>query len=261
VGWLFGRSKEQEKKSILSSEIPRDSERLGPAPPPARTTQQPGVVIYGFAGLSRQDPFPIGVSLLSPAARKRPAGTFVEVVPAGASLKGPGSSSSSGAALVLSGALIDDNGRHDASAGDIVFAASGQALSLTNTSTDPVTVLWDVSDRSASSTTASHVVRRETLEGVGFVGITGIRATHRTSTCTSLRLGPPPGARWVLLGVRGFAVFAGKIVVIDGDEPTEVHAGHVAVVSDPTATLYLQAGNDSGIAIGFASRDVVVALG
>jgi D-alanyl-D-alanine carboxypeptidase len=57
------------------------------------------------------------------------------------------------------------------------------------------------------------------------------------------------------------AVFVGKLTLVDGDEGHEVRAGEAALVADPTATLYLQAGNDAAVAIGFAEPGVLVRLG
>ena len=104
-------------------------------------------------------------------------------------------------------------------------------------------------------------IARGDLAGAGFSGITGIRALVRTPTVCVVRLGPPPGARWVLVGLESFAVFTGRFTVVDGQESRDIRAGEVAAVSDPSATLHLQAGNDSALAIGFAAPSVVVALG
>ena len=41
----------------------------------------------------------------------------------------------------------------------------------------------------------------------------------------------------------------------------DVAAGGLVLVADPTATLYLQAGNDAAVAFGFAAPGVLVALG
>ncbi len=76
-----------------------------------------------------------------------------------------------------------------------------------------------------------------------------------------LRLGPPPGARWVFVGLRTIAVFSGKVTLVDGDEPRLVTAGRLALVGDPTATLYLEAGNDSALAVALGGTRVVAALG
>ena len=38
-------------------------------------------------------------------------------------------------------------------------------------------------------------------------------------------------------------------------------AGQVAIVADPTATLYIQAGNDTAVAIALAGPEVLVRLG
>jgi hypothetical protein len=78
---------------------------------------------------------------------------------------------------------------------------------------------------------------------------------------TVLRLGPPPGARWVFVGLHAIAVFAGKVTLVDGEDPKIVPAGHLALVGDPTATLALEAGNDSALAVALGRGDVVSALG
>ena len=76
-----------------------------------------------------------------------------------------------------------------------------------------------------------------------------------------MRLGPPPTARWVFRGVRAIAVFAGKVTLMDGEEAKLVRAGSLALVGDPSATLYFEAGNDSALAIALASSGFVAALG
>jgi hypothetical protein len=75
-----------------------------------------------------------------------------------------------------------------------------------------------------------------------------------------LRLGPPPTARWVFQGVRAIAVFSGKITLVDGEEAKLVRAGSLALVGDPSATLYLEAGNDAALAVALAASDFVAAL-
>ena len=92
-------------------------------------------------------------------------------------------------------------------------------------------------------------------------GITGARVLARTASFSVLRLGPPPAARWAVVGLRSVAVFTGKLTLFDGDEGRDVWAGQVALVADPTATLYIQAGNDTAVAIAFATPEVLVRLG
>ena len=107
----------------------------------------------------------------------------------------------------------------------------------------------------------SHHIRRDDLSGRGVPGITGLRSRHAGGGITVLRLGPPPGARWVFVGLRAIAVFAGKLTLVDGDEPKVVSAGRIALVGDPTATLFVEAGNDSALAVALASSGFVAALG
>jgi hypothetical protein len=107
----------------------------------------------------------------------------------------------------------------------------------------------------------SHHIRRDDLSGKGVQGITGLRSRHAGGGITVLRLGPPPGARWVFVGLRAIAVFAGKLTLVDGDEPKVVSAGRIALVGDPTATLFVEAGNDSALAVALASSGFVAALG
>ena len=76
-----------------------------------------------------------------------------------------------------------------------------------------------------------------------------------------LRLGPPPTARWAFRGVRAIAVFSGKITLVDGEEAKLVRSGSLALVGDPSATLYLEAGNDAALAVALAAEDFVAALG
>jgi hypothetical protein len=72
VGWHFGKTPREEwrdKPRAITSAIPRDDDRAGPAPPPPRTAQAPGVTIYAFG------------SLLSPHLQRLaegPSGFFLE---------------------------------------------------------------------------------------------------------------------------------------------------------------------------------------
>jgi hypothetical protein len=114
---------------------------------------------------------------------------------------------------------------------------------------------------SRTSPRPSHHIRRDDLSGRGVSGITGLRSRHAAGGITVLRLGPPPGARWVFVGLEVIAVFSGKITLVDGDVPKVVAGGHAALVGDPTATLYFEAGNDSALAVALGSAHVVSALG
>jgi hypothetical protein len=114
---------------------------------------------------------------------------------------------------------------------------------------------------SKTSPRPSHHIRRDDLSGRGVVGITGLRMRHAGGGLTVLRLGPPPGARWVFVGLSAIAVFAGRVTLVDGEESKLVAAGRIALVGDPTATLYLEAGNDSALAVALGRARVVSALG
>ncbi|MGZ6987888.1 MAG: hypothetical protein ACXVH0_02905, partial [Thermoanaerobaculia bacterium] len=94
-------------------------------------------------------------------------------------------------------------------------------------------------------------------------GITGLRTLAQLSGegLAVLRLGPPPTARWAFRGVRTIAVFSGKITLVDGDEARLVRAGSLALVEDPSATLYLEAGNDAALGVALAADSFVTALG
>jgi hypothetical protein len=114
---------------------------------------------------------------------------------------------------------------------------------------------------SRTSPRPHHHIRRDDLSGRGVPGITGLRLRHAGGGIAVLRFGPPPGARWVFTGLRAFAVFAGKLSVMEGDEARDVPAGRLALVAEPAATLYLQAGNDSALAVALAAEGVTPALG
>jgi hypothetical protein len=106
-----------------------------------------------------------------------------------------------------------------------------------------------------------HHIRRDDLGGRAVSGITGLRALYRGEGFTILRLGPPPGARWVFKGIHAVAVFSGRLAAFDGDDVKEIRAGSLARVADPTATLYLEAGNDAALAVALAASGFVAALG
>jgi len=251
MGWLFGK-KRSEPEPILAQRTPKDEERLGPAPPPPPTAHPPGLSVHAFGAGGP------GISLLAERSVSRPARTLVlQAGEQAAELEGAAGVGVAG--LALCGACVTSGDRDVfLAAGDVLFAASGEGLTLGG-GTAASSLLLDVS-AAAGAAGVVHV-RRDDLVGRGFAGVTGIRALHRAASSLAVRLGPPPGARWVLVGLRSFAVFHGKLVVVDGDDALEVRAGELGVVADPTATLYVSAGNDGALAIGFASPDLVVALG
>jgi hypothetical protein len=120
----------------------------------------------------------------------------------------------------------------------------------------------DVLIWAAGASQPHHHTKRDGVGGAAFPGITGLRVLARLPEAglAVLRLGPPPGARWAFRGVRAFAVFSGRLAVFDGDDAKEVRAGSLARVADPTATLYLEAGNDAALAVALAAADFVAAL-
>jgi hypothetical protein len=138
--------------------------------------------------------------------------------------------------------------------GDVVVAPDG-ALDL------PEGTMVLLEGLAAGDQDAPVRISRDALTGTGLPGITGARVLARTSSHSVLRLGPPPAARWAVVGLRSVAVFAGKLTLFDGDEGLDVWAGHVAFVADPAATLHVQAGNDTAVAIALAAPEVVVRLG
>lgn len=167
---------------------------------------------------------------------------------------GSGHTAAPGSAFVVLSGLVAPEGLPALGPGDSLIATAGLLLS----SAGGAVLLADVAGPGPGE---ARRFGRDDLAGRGFAGITGIRAVHRTSHAALLRLGPPPGVRWVLVGVRALAVFDGKLTVLGGEEPLDVRGGELLTIADPTATLYLQSGNDSALAIGFSSPDVIVALG
>jgi hypothetical protein len=228
LDWLFGR---RGKVGPGEPGAPRGeeavAERLGPEPPPPPTANRPGVTVHAASAVAALGPSPTrpGASLLGPA------------------LPAPPGEDLSWAAVVLSGEK----------AGDVVLAGRGPVDLPPGTA-----ALRDgVAAREAE---APLRFGREALAGKGIPGITGARLLHATAGRAVLRFGPPPGARWAVVGLRGLAVFEGKLTLVDGEEARDVRAGEAAFVADPTATLYLQAGNDAAVAIAFAAPGVVVRL-
>lgn len=161
--------------------------------------------------------------------------------------------------LLLTGRLGGPGATPEATASDVLLGDTASFSPLRNPDATPAHVLFE--EISGTVPLPFRCIRRDDLAGKGVSGITGIRTLARIQDLSIVRLGPPPGARWALVGLRSFAVFAGRITAIDGGEPHDVNAGELAVIADPSATLYLQAGNDSALGVGFAEPDLIVALG
>ncbi len=224
--WPFGEKPREgwrDKPQAITSAIPRDDDRAGPVPPPPRTAHAPGVAIHGFGEVPSQHLLRLDSGI---------GGFFFE---------GEEGKDRSSALLVL------DSGGAPAGPGDVLLWSFPLTLSL--------------EEISRSSPRPSHHIRRDDLAGNGVAGITGLRSRHAGGGITVLRFGPPPGARWVFVGLRAIAVFAGKVTLVDGDESKVVAAGQLALVGDPTATLYVEAGNDSALAVALGGARVVSALG
>jgi hypothetical protein len=151
--------------------------------------------------------------------------------------------------------LEGEQGR-DRSSALLVLEASGAAGDV---------LLWSPSlpleEISRTPPPPHQHIKRDDLSGRGVPGITGLRTRHAGGGLTVLRLGPPPGARWVFVGLHAIAVFSGKLTLVDGLEPKVVGAGRLALVADPTATLFVEAGNDSALAVALGGAHVVSALG
>jgi hypothetical protein len=220
--WKKRRSDRKPNDAVLAKEIPRDGDRRGPAPPPPRTAHTPGVSVYAFDAIPPQNLLRLDGGY---------GGFFLEVE------EGRG-----GAAALL---VLTGGGTLTPSTGDVL----GWSPSLS------------LEEVSRTSPPPRHHIRRDGLTGTAVPGITGLRALHRGDGLTVLRLGPPPGARWVFKGIHAVAVFSGRLTAFDGDDVKEIRAGSLARVADPTATLYLEAGNDAALAVALAVDSFVSALG
>jgi hypothetical protein len=228
LDWLFGR---RGNNGPEGPDAPRGEaavdERLGPEPPPPPTANRPGVTVHAASAVAALDPSPSrpGASRLGPA------------------LPGPPGEELSWAAVALSGET----------AGDVVLAGR-----------DPIGLPPETAALrdgvAAQEEEAPLRFGRDALAGKGIPGITGARLLAGTHGRAVLRFGPPPGARWAVVGLRSLAVFEGKLTLVDGEEALDVRAGEAAFVADPTATLYVQAGNDAAVAIAFAAPGVLIRL-
>ena len=227
--WLFGRRAEEVPSLEDAARVaPVPDGRLGPDPPPPPTANRPGVTVHAASAVAAVD---------RSAAGPLPT----RIGPAGAT---PLDRELAWAAVVLSG-----EGR-----GDVVLAPDGE-IDL------PQGTAALLEGAPAGVRSAPLRIPREGLAGQGIPGITGARVLARTASFSILRFGPPPAARWAVVGLRSVAVFTGKLTLFDGDVGRDVWAGQVAVVADPTATLYIQAGNDTAVAIAVATTEVLVRLG
>ncbi|MCE7960606.1 MAG: hypothetical protein DYH06_22115, partial [Acidobacteria bacterium ACB2] len=166
----------------------------------------------------------------------------------------PGRDLDSAVALVLAGRFA---GAADLSAGDVLLLPAAEAR-LVSVGPDPGLLLLSRGEGLASE--ALVRVGRDGPSGTPVPGVTGARFLLRSAGRSVLRLGPPPGARWVVSGLRSFAVFAGKLEVMEGDGGIAVRAGQVAFVDGAGAPLHLLAGGDSALAIGLGGPDVSVTL-
>jgi len=207
---------------LPAREIPRDDDRRGPAPPPPRTAHAPGVSVYRFDVIPSRHLLRLDDGCV---------GFFLE---------GEEGNRRSAALLVLTGSGV-------AFPGDILIWSPSLSLE----------------EISRTSPRPHRHIKRDDLGGRAVPGITGLRTLVEMpeARLAVLRLGPPPTARWVFRGVRAIAVFSGKITLMDGEEARLVRAGSLALVGDPSATLYLEAGNDSALAVALATSGFVAALG
>jgi hypothetical protein len=159
------------------------------------------------------------------------------------------------ALLVLTGALGDAACR--LGPGDAVVGPPADLIPLAEGGTARLLV----EERPEGGGAERRRIGRGDLAGAGLPGITGVRLLHRTAGGSLLRLGPPPGARWLVTGLRAVAVFTGRLLLYEEAVPREIPAGGWLVATDPSRTLPLQAGNDSALALVLAAPDVRVVLG
>ncbi len=252
MGWPFGRKPRGEREGgekprVIESAIPRDDERYGPAPPPPRTSHAPGVTVRAFTEIQadhllRPDEGHAGFFLEGKEGGRASSALLVLTADSSPSSKSP---PAPGDVLVWSAA--DDSSRDAARSASRFPAAAPPSSSFEELSRPPQQ--------------PTHHIRRDGLAGRGVPGLAGLRTLHAGGGLTVLRLGPPPGARWVFVGLKAVAVFSGKLTLVDGEEPRVVPAGHLALVAEPTATLYVEAGNDSALAVALGGATVVSALG
>ena len=197
------------------------------SPPPSAPAPRAGITVHAF-----------GAAAALAGAAERPGATLLGRADAG--LFAP---PLRWAALVLAGGA----------AGDVLFGP----IPVADFAEDVPLLVDGVP---VETLPAPRRLPRETLLGAAVTGVTGARVLARTEGRAVLRFGPPPAARWAVEGLRSLAVFRGKLTLIDGEESADVHAGAVALVAGPRATVRVLAGNDAAIAVAFASADVAVRL-
>ena len=238
VKWFFGRRK-PAGPSAIPKDIPNDDDRRGPVLPPPRTAHAPGVTVYAFERIPSQHVLRL---------REGHGGFFFE-----------GEAGHAGAVRAL--LVLTGDGSLGASAGDVLMWAAPSAAASARSGAPSSSL--SLEEISRTSPPPSHRIRRDGVAGAPFPGITGLRVLARLPEAgfAVLRLGPPPGARWVFRGVRAFAVFSGRFAAFDGDAVTEIRAGALARVADPSATLYLEAGNEAALGVALAANDFIAALG
>ncbi len=240
MNWPFGKARSARKEKEpppRAKDIPSDDERRGPVPPPAPTAHAPGISVYRFEDLPAQNLLRLDEGY---------GGFFLE------GEEGEGERRS-GALLVLTGGGVF-------AAGDVlVWTAAALAALASPGAPSPSLPLEEIC---RTSPKGGRHIRRDDLGGRAVPGITGMRTLAQLPEAglAVLRLGPPPTARWAFRGVRAIAVFSGKITLVDGEEAKLVRAGSLAVVTDPSATLYLEAGNDAALAVALAASAFVAAL-
>lgn len=241
MDWLSGwkSSKTRKPSSVLGGDAPKNDERLGPVPPPPRTAHAPSVSVFKFGEIPSQRLLRFGEGW---------GGFFLE--------------GEKGKARVAALLVLEGGGDRGASPGDVLVWTTAASTASSCPSGPPQSPL-SLKEIFRASPRPDHHIRRDDLGGKPVSGITGLRALARLPDAglAVLRLGPPPTARWVFRGVRAIAIFSGKFNLVDGEEAKLVRAGSLILVGDPSATLYLEAGNDAALAVALAAPDFVAALG
>ena len=251
--WPFRRSPDADP----GDEAPGRGERTGPPGP--RASALPGVTVHELRVLAREGP---SLRAGAPRSAARDAATALRILAPGGSLKEEARPGEGWAAFLIAGSVVAEASAPPLDAGDLVAFPAASGLSLGPAGDVGALVLLDQAAAAGpAGRDVVRVVRRDALAGSGFAGVSGVRAVHRSGGSVALRLGPPPGARWTVTGLRCLAVLRGKVTLYDGEEPRDVRALEVALVADPRAPLALQAGTDSSSAVGFGAEGVTIRLG
>ena len=187
----------------------RDDDRAGPVPPPPRTAHAPGVAVYEFGEI----PAPCLLRLATGTAgfflegEERDAGASALLV-----LLPPGAAGAARRPRQGSGRPAAPLSRRRSSLLPLFFIRRN--LQLFSPPTPP------------HQKGRPRRPRRLRHHGPA-------RCAHAADGITVLRLGPPPGARWVFVGLHAIAVFAGRVTLVDGGEAKLVPAGRIALVGRP----------------------------